>query len=574
MIPGFFAVGYYPPGWVPADLDHGTTDQFAALIAAGGDITYLLAADPYDPEVENEMIALPGPAGWTANGFPMIDYQGGNVPIYLGDDHNYRSAPGDNPSNQLFDGVLTTAYDISARLGDPNDPLGGAEFSIGDVQISNGDGRFDELTNRSWGGQVVTIYAGKEDWPFAQFATVLKGTAQQPRWDEPAINIGLRSAIGLLEVPFTRSYYAGTGDAEGGADLANKPRPVVLGRCRSAPMVLVNAGLQIWQVAEELGAVLEVRDRGLEVDDSGNDYPTYAALAAATTGLAGSGADIEAGEYATCLAEGLIRFGSVVTLPTADVDGPEAWGNTAATLAQYVAQNRLGPILNFRDAQIDGGAFNRLDAVRGYMLGAYIDGETTARAVIDYLMRSVGACVIPTRTGLLSCIWYELPSVGAATLTDADLDTAGLSSYARIRATRRVNIGYRPNIRPLGETEMTEAVSQADRVTLQAAYQLVASEEPTIDRDAVERLFLTGIDDATDAQDLADDLVALLSVHTHYYTWPLRGVPFRHWPGDTRRVIYNRFGLSGGKNFIVTGLTENSEGASSLILWGPRGSTS
>lgn len=564
MIPGFFAVGYYPPGWVPADLDNGTTDTFAALIAAGGDITYLMVADPYDPEAENELIALPGPVGWTAVGFPVTAYQGANVPVYLGDDHNYRSAPGDTPSNQLFDGVLTTAYDISANLGNPSDPLGGAEFSIGDVQINNGDARFDELVNRSWGGQEVTIYAGKESWPFSQFATVLKGTALQPRWDEAGINIGLRSAVALLEVPFSRSYYAGTGGAEGGADLANKPRPVVLGRCSSVPMVLLDTAKQIWQVAESLGEVLDVRDRGLAVDFSGNDYATYALLDAAT---------VPAGEYATCLAEGLIRFGSDVTLPTADVDGPEAWGDTAAELAQYVAKNRLGPTLNFGAAQIDGGAFNRLDDARGYVLGAYIDGETTARAVIDYLMRSVGACVIPTRDGLLSCIYYELPTVGADTLTDADLDTAGMSSYARVRAVRRVNVGYRPNIRPLTETEMTETVSQADRLTLKSDFQLAASEEPTIDRDAVEIRIDTGIYAEEDAQELADALVALLSVHTHYYTWPLRGVPFRSWPGETRRVVYNRFGLSSGKNFIITGLTENSEGSSSLILWGPRGST-
>lgn len=559
MILSRFRLSLHPLAWVPADLDEGTPDSFRDLLDTAQPIRFLVVARPYDATLEVEGIGLPGPLSRTPLSRADLAVLGGERAVYLGDG-NYRAAATDTPAFQAFPGVLDGAYSVQAEVGSPDDPLGPGAVGFGDVTIANGRGTYDDLVRGSWSGRGVTVYAGRPEWEFARFAVVLRGTAGGVVWGEDAIGVSLRSRLATLDSPYQLRRYAGTGGAEGPSDLAGQVVPEVVGRRRSVPMILLDEAKQIWQACRAASSITGVRNRGLAVTASGSDFASYAALAAASAPAAGA--------YATCVAEGLVRFGTDVTLPTADVDGPSAAGTTASDMIRWVVKNRLPPALLLTEESIEGGSFNRVEAARPWIQGVHVAAETTVGDVVARIMRNVGGFALPTRGGLLSLGLYAVPAGAASSVTARDVDTAGIECLGRARACRRAIVGYRPMTRVLSSDEMPDTVSAADRAYLGAAYRTVTAASDAVDLDAYEYRFDSDLDDAGDAQDLADLIAAMLGTLTVRYRVPLRKRPFQFWPGDVWSLDYPRFGLAGGRPFLVVGLAEDGAGGNTVDLWG------
>src|SRR5690606_37229843 len=177
-----------------------------------------------------------------------------------------------------------------------------------------------------------------------------------------------------------------------------------------------------------------VRDIGLVVTPSGGDYPDYDALAGAT---------VDPGEWASCVAEGLVRFGSDVILPTADVDGDPAAGATAPEIVQWLATTRLPFGARLAAAEIEGGSINLAKTERGWTVGLHLVDEITMQEAVQTLTRSIGGFARPTRAGRLALGLFSLPSEPPVTLTAADVDDAGPELDALLRPARKVTVGYR-----------------------------------------------------------------------------------------------------------------------------------
>ncbi len=550
-----------PLGVLPADRNFGVADPFAALDPADTDLTYLVELAAFDPEQTGGWFAPPAPVGTLGIGSFEYRYLGSERPVYLGDGHNYISLPGDTPANTPFRSVLDPAYSLAARLGSPSDPMGAAQVDIGNLGINNGDAHYDDLLRCAFGGRPVQVKVGKASWSYNSFATALFGIALAPRDGEMRINLGITTILSLLEAPIERRYWAGTGGAEGTAELAGRAIPILWGYGRSLPGILEDPVTNIWRFAESLGDMTNARDRGVSGFLGGIDYASHAALAAAS---------VPSGHWATCIAEGRARFGSPVTLPTIDAEGAADPGNLAGDIALHIARHRLGGARNLNDARLDPGAFARLDLLRPWETGLYIDGAVTGRQALDRLMRDVGAALVATRAGQLSCVPYALPGPAPAEITAADIDTDGVTPV-RIAPAKRVTVTYAPRLRPLGGGEMPDSVAAAERLDLAAVAQYAVDTRSPPDSDAVEVAIATGLRHSADAVALADLAGGLLSRFTHFYTLPLLGRPFLHWLGDARRLTYNRFGTEDGLDCIVVGLTESNDGGNQLVLWGPRG---
>jgi len=550
-----------PLGVLPADRNFGVPDPFDGLDPQDTDLTYLVELLAFDPEITGGFYGPPVPIGTLGLGSFEYSYRGAERIVYLGDHHNYQSLPGDSPANTSFRGVLDPAYGISARLGGAADPLGGAQVDIGTVGIVNGNGFYDFLLRCAFGGRPVQVKVGKQTWSYNTFKTALYGIATAPRDGEATINIGLTTILSLLEGNIERRYWLGIGGADGSADLAGRPIPILWGYGRSLPGILEDPSANIWRFAEALGSMTNPRNRGVGGFEGGSDYANWAALAAAS---------VPPGHWATCVSEGRARYGSPVTLPTVDAEGIASVGNLAGDIVLHIAQNRLGAQRNLSDARIDPGAFGRLDALRPWETGIYIDGDVRARDVLDQLMRDVGAALVSTRDGLLSCVPYAVPELAPAEISAADIDTSGVIPV-RVAPAKRVTVTFAPRIRPLGGGEMPDSVSAEDRSDLAAIAQYAASTRSPPDTDAVAYAIATGLRYQADAADLAAIAADLMSRFTHYYTVPLVGRPFLHWLGDIRRLTYDRFGASAGLDCIVVGLVESNAGGNQIILWGPRG---
>lgn len=566
MLPGFgLTVGAIAVGALPADQNFGRPDPFAAITPGDTDLTYLLEVFPFDPAFMDSLPGPPLPVGVAAQGDFDYSFRGGRPGVYLGDHHNYVSHAGDSPAHTLFRGRLDPAYSMTARLGSPQDPLGGAAVDVGDIGIGNADGSFDDLLQRSWGGILARVKVGKDHWSYGDFADALVGNIVAPRAQEATrINLVLTTVLKRLDQPIRRSYYTGLGGAGGDAHLKDVPVPECFGFRRSVEGRQISRADNVFQFCRAAAAMTNARDKGVPMGPgSGLDYPDYAALAAAP---------LDPGEYATCIAEGLARYGSTVFLPTFDIEGPAAIGNLAGGIVLAIAQGWLGSGLDFAAGMIEPGAFARLDLERPVETGFFVDGETPARTIIDQVMRDVLAAAISTRDGLLSCVMYAVPGIGPSEITAADIDTAGIALTQRVPAARRVTVTYAPRQRVLGPTEMdADAVSAEDRQDLGAPAQYVTATRSPVDADARDIVITTGLRHQADAQAMAEIAADLLSTFTHYYDVPLVSRPFLHWLADARRLTYARFGNAGGRSGVIVGLNESNQGGAVLTLWMPGG---
>lgn len=187
----------------------------------------------------------------------------------------------------------------------------GATLPINMTVVKN---TWPDADRYSWAGAPVTIYAEElgEGWPWrkrfigrvnnlARKSQVLTLTAEVDK--EP-------HAKNLLT-----ATYAGTEGIEGGTDLKNRVKPLVIGWARNVEPVLIDAENSVYQFSAygPIEAVTTLFERGSPFPDAMADHADYTALVAAT---------IPPGKWATCLASGLIRLGApAYGVITADLKG-------------------------------------------------------------------------------------------------------------------------------------------------------------------------------------------------------------------------------------------------------------
>ncbi len=560
MQPCFLPPTLYPNAWLPPAWDHGTLDNWSPLIANEDQMIVIVHGRPFDPGVLGNMIALPPPGGRLPGAWPRLVTRGGTSHIRLAN-WNYRTHPSDNPDSASIPDALDPAYGIEVNIGSL-DLLGGSEFSVGAIGVKNGSREYDAFKTYSWGNRPVDILAGNPQWPLSRFKTVLRGIFTSLGGDTSTIVLGIRTIQAKLENLIERSYYAGTGGLEGPLTFKGRVKPEVWGRRRKVPMLLINKDQQIWQVAVKLGAVLGVFDIGLPVSYSGNDYVSYEALSAAA---------VADGYYSTCITHGLIKFGRPVVKPVADVDGPAEIGYTAPAIIRYLVENRLTFAYNLSGDEVESVSFAKAESARGWTVGVWLDGETTATTVIDRLMRSIGGWAVPNRLGQLTLGLYKLPSNPLITLTESDIDDSDISLEARRPAVRRLVVGVRPTTAVHSAGEISAAATEEQRLAVAEQYRYVARTASVSDADAITHVIDTDLDDEDDADQLLAELLPLLSTATHLYSIPLRGLPFRHWVGDVRGLRHSRFGYSNGAAGMVLGIRESSSGDNRLRWLGPAG---
>jgi hypothetical protein len=306
--------------------------------------------------------------------------------------------------------------------------------------------RYD-LFDGAFGGQITapssTLKLSVEPWPdFGRYAMadarlrLWTGEVGQPwsawtlRFDglvseQPTIEDGQADVAFAVDDRWLDSAllatYAGTTGAEGGAELKGVPKPLALGAPRYVPGVLVDVANSVFQVSgygaiQGIEAALERLARfGAPI----TDYASHAALVAA---------QIPAGRWATCLAEGKARFGAPPTgqisfLVLGDQAGPNGWARRPGQLIRRLA------LLSGGAGRIHDASLNALDLARPYNCSIYIDQQTTARQLIQQLAASVNAVAALSWTGQL----FAVPvAIGAAAVTLA-ADGSALPPVGKVK---------------------------------------------------------------------------------------------------------------------------------------------
>lgn len=265
------------------------------------------------------------------------------------------------------------------------------------------------------------LWKGELGAAWSAYELLVDGRVQ----DQPTVTDGRASiSFGVddswLDQPLL-SPYAGTGGLEGGADLKGQPKPLLLGAPRYAPGVLIDTIDNVWQLSA-YGAIEAVEvafGRLIRYGTPVGDAADLVALKAMA---------IPRGRWATCLAQGLVRFGAPPDGPICfhvrgDKAGPGGWVRRAGGLIGRIA-DMVGA-----SGRVSSASLSALDAARPWNLSPRIDGQVTARDLIQRIAAGVNAVAVMGWNGTL----YVHPiGIGSPSVTLA-ADGSALPPVAEVR---------------------------------------------------------------------------------------------------------------------------------------------
>ncbi|MCE6993051.1 hypothetical protein [Dyadobacter sp. CY323] len=556
-----FAYGEVAYGELPSIYDHSAVDPFAALLnTSNPQLMYLIELYPYDATV-TQSLAFPLPYGAAAYGEFEITYFGGINKTYLSDT-GFITEPSDTPSSQYFIAQVDNPlqYETSILSGDH---FGSGNQSFGSIIITNGNGRLDYLNDYSWSNRRVVIKAGTKGFTYSQFSTVFDGAANGIEGDDERITITVRDNRVKTDQLLVPNIYAGTGGLEGGTDIANKPKPLCYGVVNNIEPVLVDAVNLIYQIHDgSINYVTEVRDSGVEILNAGDVSDIQAA-------------SVAAGYFKTDLSKGYIKLGSTPAgRITADAQGENGYSGyvfKVGDIVKRIVQTRLGSA-SLNDTDIDGGSLNRLSLAIPGPVGIFINDRISASAVIDDLVTPLGAYWTFTRQGQLLADVIDQPGTETYTIDADTIDESGIRITNTIAPAWRISVGYAPAFIVQNSDELSAGTSAIDRAFVSEEYRYVSGQDEVVrsqNTQAVELVFKTKLALKADAEALLARLQRIYSKKRRIIQVPIYGALFRLYIGSTVKLVYGRFGLSSGSNFLISSIGEDAEtGLTTLDLWG------
>lgn len=437
---------------------------------------------------------------------------------------------------------------------------------FGMIEIANGDGALDTiLQSHAVDGRRVRVLFGPLGGAYSSFGVIADVLGTGWDGDSLRVRLGLRDQSYSLDLPLQTNLYDGDGGAEGTSEIEGKPKPLLFGRCRNVTPVLIDPTNLIYQVHDgAIEAIDDVFDRGAALTDSAVDVASYAALVSES---------VASGEFATALAVGMFKIGAVPTgLLTCDVrgDADPDYANTLDVIALRILQDRAGLSGTF----INTATFAGAAAIAGE-LGIYISqNETpTTSQVMSALMAATGGWWGAGRDGRIRAGRLTKPEDRSANLYLDEFSIIALAPEDAPVPRWRQRVAYQRNWTEQRGEDLAATVTAARRQFLTEQIRSVSAADVAIrtrhlqavDPDPLPTLY----ESSTDAQTLADYLLALHSPDRKIYRVTVKRLGYLIDLGSIVRVTYPRFGLSNGKNFSVIGIREDADRDATLLrLWG------
>lgn len=477
----------------------------------------------------------------------------------------YNTLPSDTPASTHYAPRIKQPALIQRDMYANGKAFGRSSIGYGELVLANADGGLDYLMPYGVDGRAITIKLGDSAAAYSTFTTVLSATMEQIDFSDKTATVRLKDKMLLLDKPVAATLYAGTNvlpaGIEGTADIKGKNKPLLLGNCTNVAGVLCNTSKLIYQVSSAaVNAISAVYDRG-------------AALTVGTTYT--SQADMEAnapasGNFRAWPAGGCFRLGSS---PTGQVTADVTQGAAAANRTTAQVLSALASAVGVTAYAADVTA---LDAINSAEVGIYIDDNITASDAMDAVAASIGAWYGFDSAGNLRMGQLQSPSgVSVASLTKSEIisiaritardETKGLPAW-------RVQLGYLKYWTVQG-TDLAGAVTADRRALLAEQYRTSASEDaavktqylmaPTVERNG---LLVSSSAAATESA----RLLALLKVKRDTYDCTVRTSDIASLDiGKVITITHPRYGLSGGKQFVILGLRADFQAnAVQLTIWG------
>lgn len=467
----------------------------------------------------------------------------GTITIYLAS-HDYVSLPDDTAPDRYYAGRLTALR--LRRTAQRGGGLGGARaFTDGELSLANPDGGLDDyfLSGAVDGRSIRILGLERSSPPGSESlddATVLfAGIMTRPEVDSRTVRIPLRCRGATLEQPLQGTRFAGSGGAEGGEDLADRPKPAALGRCFGVTPVYLGLISAKHSYMVSGGDFLPIAD-----------VPAFYDRGVALTRVTSAPSS---GQYAVDTATGIITIGGTVpTLPTCDVDG---WKPAGSWLSR-TADIWLGLVETIAgETAIDMASVDNMNTDQPAVVGLWIGAEErTLGGTIDALLAGVTALAGCNRRGVHHIDQLKAPEG----VIRAQFDDTNTTQISRLPlsdivdpAPWRVAVTWGRNGTPT--SDVASAATEAQRSFMALAERLATAEDSTLQTNrplskpwTAPGLFAEQADAAAEAA----RLLALLSGRT---LWRLRSsnIADELDVGDLVELTFPRFGLIGQRGTIV-----------------------
>lgn len=361
------------------------------------------------------------------------------------------------------------------------------------------------------------LYTARNIWTtpaLASLETVFAGLAGMWFAGDDRVTVPIRDVSYWLDKLIQSDVYAGTGTYGGTAELAGTTIPKTRGNVFNISPVLIDPTNLIYQYSDAAGTVQALYERGAEVITF--DADTTDLYSGSTT----------PGEYRTDNSRGLFQLGSPpVGQITIDATGefPVAGSHFAlGNIARYLMREEAGMPADFVDETAIGSIVTDYPYTGGIYIGP--GSQMTGRQAVAYVLSSMGAKLTVGRNG------KAVPMVlRASSLTATPVLALGEHNTIAVRASTlpsslspppyRTRVSYQHNytvqqdISELATSTQREFIQQSDRY----ATSLNAATLASFRRPNDLAPFGGALDDAADADDVAQGINDLWSVHRRLY---------------------------------------------------------
>lgn len=473
------------------------------------------------------------------------------------------------------------------HLFEPGATLGAGSAEAKPIPLTNADRVLDAL-HRQVDGRRIVVRQGEPDAEGrppkdgGSYTIVFQGRMEPVELDGDVAELRILSrGQAIAEAPVTTVRFDGTATSGGaglggGAEMAGKPRPILVGYAYNFEPPWANAFDLVCQVSQggpgHSAAFGFVKDRGAAIT-AGTQHATLAALRAAAEAatVTPSTYDWYSGDDGTWLALGSTPAG-VVT-----VEATEGGGRTVAEVAAWLLEqaddvasgNVLGVAAMNGHVPGESGIWIRPeDRTLGSALEEVLAGVGSWYDSLDDLTVTVAAWRAPEASDQAIAEW-EL-------LGDPDLLSSG--DVGGGAPVREVLAGYRRNYTPLNKSELEETMAAPDAAALSQEWLLTA---PATVPDATTRNPLaqamridTSFRRLADAERIRDRHRDLRTNGIDLFRLPLPTARVRVDIGQGVTVTTARFGLAAGALCGVigrdtTGRTVDDISVTDLIAWRP-----
>lgn len=365
---------------------------------------------------------------------------------------------------------------------------GDVSIGYGDIVVSNADGRFDDYRFYGFDGQNIRVYNLNElEEPLSNDNLYFTGTVKFAEFTYDSIVFSISDRQEVLNVAHQTSTFLGTNQGPNGFeglpdDIQGQIKPMLFGYCHNISPYPVNRARLIYGINYDrngnrapIQAVWDVRDKGGELFFF-EDYLTASALVGAT---------VASGRYSTCLAEGLIKLGSV---PQGDVTCTaqnQLWLGSSAPRVVYQALTQAGlvPGTDFDEAQLEA-----LVSKNACMVGYYLTDDTTTFDIVTSVLSSIGAWISPDRLGVFRFGRFDLPSNDSrasvftftSSMIEGSLKRLPSGDENKGIPVKKLELKHSKRWKRLSKSEMLPSVVEEDRYFLDQDYSSAVSENQDV----------------------------------------------------------------------------------------------